>query len=59
MLVLLRWNGVVDAAELLLNALDLIPRSLALLRIQLRGGGSCQPPLCAVHNRSNHFQVAQ
>jgi hypothetical protein len=59
MLVLLRLNRVVDAAELLLNALDLIPRSLALLRIQLRGGGSRQPPLCAVHNRSNHFQVAQ
>jgi len=40
MLVLLRWNDVVDAAELLLNALDLIPRGLALLGIQFRGGGS-------------------
>jgi hypothetical protein len=58
MLVLLRWNGVVNAAELLLNALDLIPRGLALLRIQFRGGGSRQPPVCAVHNRSNHLQVA-
>jgi hypothetical protein len=58
MLVLLRWNDVLDAAELLLNALDLIPRGLALLRIQFRGGGSRQPSLRAVHNRSNHFQVA-
>jgi len=55
----LRWDGFADAAELLLNALDLIPRGLALLRIQFRGGGSRQPPVCAVHNRSNHFQVAQ
>jgi hypothetical protein len=58
MLVLLRWNGVADAAELLLNALDLIPRGLALLRIRFRRGGSRQPPVRAVHNRSNHFQVA-
>jgi len=57
MLVLLRWNGVVDATELLLNTLDLIPRGPALLRIQFRGGGSRQPPVCAVHNRSKHFQV--
>jgi len=58
MLVLLRWNRVVDAAELLLNALDLITHGLALLRIQFGGGGSRQPPVRAVHNRSNHFQVA-
>jgi hypothetical protein len=58
MLVLLRWNGVPDAAELLLDALDLRPCGLALLRIQLRGGGSRQPPVRAVHNRSNHLQIA-
>ena len=58
MLLLLGWNGVVDAAEMFQNALDLIRRGVALLRIQFRGGGSRQPPVCAVHNRSNHLQVA-
>ena len=45
--------------ELLLHALDLIPRGFGLLVIQL--GGSCarQSPLCASHNRYRHFQIAQ
>jgi hypothetical protein len=43
---------------LLLNALDLMLSGLALLRIQFRGGGPCQPSLRAVHNRRNHLQVA-
>jgi hypothetical protein len=54
---LLCWDGFADAVELFLNVLDLMPRGLALLRIQFRGGGSRQPPLRAVHNRGNHFQV--
>ena len=44
--------------ELLLNALDLIPRRFRLLVIHLRGSRARQSPLCAVHNRHNHFQIA-
>ena len=42
-----------------MNTLDLMPRGFGLLGIQL--GGSCarQSPLCAVHNRYRHFQIAQ
>jgi hypothetical protein len=43
---------------LLLNALDLAPRGLVLLVIQLRGSGARQPPLRAVHNRGHHLQIA-
>ena len=45
--------------ELLLNAIDLMPRGFRLLVIQLRGSGAGQPPLRAVHNRRHHFQIAQ
>ena len=45
--------------ELLLNALDLMPRGFGLLVIQLRGSRARQPPLRAVHNRHYHFQIAQ
>jgi hypothetical protein len=45
--------------ELLLNAIDLVPRGFRLLVIQLRGSGPRQPALRAVHNRHHHFQVAQ
>jgi hypothetical protein len=45
--------------ELLLNALDLMSRGFRLLLIQLRGSGARQPPLRAVHDRHNHFQIAQ
>jgi len=58
MLFPLRWDDFADAAELLLNVFDLMPRGLALLHIQVRGRGSRQTPLSAFHNRSNHFQVA-
>jgi hypothetical protein len=47
----------VDAMELLLNALDLMPRGFGLLVLQLRGSRARQPPLRAVHNRHHHFQV--
>jgi len=43
---------------LVLNALDLMPRGLALLGIQLRGSGAGQPPLRAGHNRHHHLQIA-
>jgi hypothetical protein len=43
---------------LVLNTLDLTPRGLRLLLIQLRNSGASQPPLRAVHNRHHHFQIA-
>jgi hypothetical protein len=55
---LLRLDFFVDAMELFLNALDLVPRSLRLLVIQLRDSGARQSPLRAVHNRHRHFQIA-
>ena len=45
--------------ELLLNALDLLPRGFRLLLIQLRSGGTRQSPVRAVHDRHHHFQIAQ
>jgi hypothetical protein len=56
---LLRQKFFVYAMELLLNAIDLVPRGFRLLVIQLRGSGPRQPPLRAVHNRHHHFQIAQ
>ena len=44
--------------ELLLNAIDLVPRGFRLLVIQLRGSGAVQSPLRAVYNRHRHLQVA-
>jgi len=55
---LLQWDFLVDAAELALNTLDLMPRGFRLLVVQLRGSGARQPPLRAVHNRHHHFQIA-
>jgi hypothetical protein len=55
---LLRLDFFVDAMELLLNALDLIPHRFRLLVIHLRGSRARQSPLCAVYNRHNHFQIA-
>jgi hypothetical protein len=43
---------------LALNALDLMPRGLRLLVIELRRSGARQSPLRAVHNRHYHFQIA-
>jgi hypothetical protein len=55
----LRWDCFVDAAELVLNALDLVSRGFALLVIQLRGRRTNQSPLHTAHNRHHHFQIAQ
>ncbi|HTX36443.1 MAG TPA: hypothetical protein VME43_15545, partial [Bryobacteraceae bacterium] len=55
----LRWDLFIDAAELVLSALDLVPRGFALLVIQLRGPRTSQPPLCTAHNRHHHLQIAQ
>jgi hypothetical protein len=54
---LLREDFFVDAMELFLNAIDLMPRGFRLLVIQLRGSGGRQPLLCAVHDRHHHFQI--
>ena len=45
--------------ELLLNALDLMPRGFRLRVVHLRGSRARQPPLRAVHDRHHHFQIAQ
>jgi hypothetical protein len=41
-----------------LNALDLMPRGLALPVIQLRGSGARQPAMRAVHDGGHHLQIA-
>jgi hypothetical protein len=55
----LRLDFFVDAAELLLNAIDLMPGGFRLLLIQLRGSGARHSSLRAVHNRRQHLQIAQ
>jgi hypothetical protein len=47
-----------DALELCFNPLDLPPRRFPLGEIQFQGGLAGQPPMGAVHNRSNHLQIA-
>jgi hypothetical protein len=58
MRLLLRSDGFLDAAELVLNAVDLMPRSLELLVIQLDGSGARQPTMGAVRDGGHHFQIA-
>jgi hypothetical protein len=58
MRLFLRSDGFVDAAELVLNALDLMPRGFALLVIQLRGSGARQPTMRSVRYGGHHFQIA-
>jgi hypothetical protein len=41
-----------------MNAVDLMPRGLALLVIQLARRRASQPPLRPVHNRGHHLQIA-
>jgi hypothetical protein len=55
---LLPSDGFVDAAELVLNAVDLMPRGFALLVIQLRDSGARQPTMRAVRYGGHHFQIA-
>jgi hypothetical protein len=43
---------------LVLNAVDLMAHSLALLVIQLRGSGARQTTMRAVRNGGHHFQIA-
>jgi len=55
---LLRLDFFVDAVELLVNAVDLMPRGFRLLVIHLCGSRARQSPLCAVHNPHQHFPDA-
>jgi hypothetical protein len=41
-----------------LNALDLVPRSFALLVIQLFGSDARQPTMRSVRDGGHHFQIA-
>jgi hypothetical protein len=54
----LRLDFFVDAMELLLNPIDLVPRGFRLLVIQLCGSGASQSPLRAVDDRHHHLQIA-
>ena len=47
-----------DAAELALNALDLMLGRIALLAIHFYSRGSGQTPLCTVHDGGHHIQIA-
>jgi hypothetical protein len=47
-----------DAAQLALNVLNLMPHRLALLAVYFHRGGAGQSPLCPVHDRRHHLQIA-
>ena len=51
-------HSFADAAQLALNAFDLMLHRLALLAVYVHGGGSGQSPLYPVHNRRHHLQIA-
>jgi hypothetical protein len=51
-------DSLVDLTELLLNAIDLVPRGFALPSIRIERRCARQPPLRAVHNGHYHFQIA-
>jgi hypothetical protein len=54
----LRLKLFANAAQLTLDALELMPGGFALLVIYLGHAGSGQPPLRPVHNRRHHLQIA-
>jgi len=55
---LLREKFFLHALELSFNALDLLPRGVALRSIELCCLRAGQPPMGAVHNRGDHLQIA-
>jgi hypothetical protein len=55
---LLREDLLVHTAELILDAMHLIPRCFALLAIQFHGRGAGQAPLNAAHYSGHHLQVS-
>jgi hypothetical protein len=54
----LRKKFFAETLELLCDAFDLLPRRGALLPIQRHHLCASQPPLCAVHDRGHHLQIA-
>ena len=55
---MLRNKFLVDALELFFNPFDLLPRRCALLVIQFHCFRTGKPPMGAVHNCSDHLQIA-
>ena len=55
---MLRNKFLVDALELFFNPFDLLPRRCTLLTIQLHCFRTGKPPMGAVHNCSDHLQIA-
>jgi len=55
--VLLR-KFFLDTAEMLFNALDLMSHGFALLAIHLHGRPTRKPPVPAVYDRGDDFQIA-
>jgi hypothetical protein len=55
---LLREKFFLHALELSCNALDLLPRGIALRRIEFCCLRTGDPPIGAVHNRGDHLQIA-
>jgi hypothetical protein len=56
---LLQLDFSADAAELALNAIDLMLRGLALLAIQFQRRRAGQSLLRPAHNGHHHLQIAQ
>jgi hypothetical protein len=54
---LLRKKFLVEALQLLLNPLDLLPSRGTLLVLQLQGRRAAEPPLGTVDNRRHHLQI--
>ena len=50
-------HSFADAAQLALNALDLMLHRLTLLAVYFHGGRSGQSPLGPVHDRRHHLQI--
>jgi hypothetical protein len=56
---LLRLDFFVDAAELTLNAIDLMSHAFRLLVIHIHGSGAGQSSLCSAHDCYHHLQIPQ
>ena len=51
-------HSFADAAQLALNVIDMMLHRLALLAVYFHRGGAGQSPLCPVHDRRHHLQIA-
>ena len=57
-MLLLREKFFLHALELSFDALDLLPRGVALRRIEFCRLHAGDPPMSAAHNRGDHLQIA-